>query len=227
MNKKIIAIALSLSFVSVSSFAGIPVIDPTAIAQATAMVNEAKNQLVELKSQVETAKNQLKEFQNEAEATKKRLEGYSDFSSYFDSSSSYLKDTLNETMQDVSSQDLSNYFSQNNISVESGSGVEAVYKSKIEKIKTYERLQDNLSKQTLKMDRLQRDFEKATTPQQKQDILNTVQMEKLKMDTTMQSVNFELNKQSEQEKIEDNEVQRKYIESENKTPSIKGSFDLN
>ena len=225
MKKTMIALLIS-GFMG-SAVAEIPVIDPTAIAQATALVAEAKNQLKELQDQVNTAKNQLADFQKEAEATKKRLEGYSDFSSYFDSSSAYLKNTLDDAAKSISSQDLDNYYKSNNINdVKQGSGLEAVYKSKIEKIKTYERLQDNLSKQTNKMDRLQRDFENATTPQQKQDILNTVQMEKLKMDVTMQSVNFELQKQKEQEQIIDNEVQREYMRNENKSPEINGEVSL-
>lgn len=228
MKIRTLFLLISFSFTPVAfSSGGIPTIDGAAIAQSAQILNEAKNQLKELQDQVKTAKNQLADFQKEAEATKKRLEGYSDFSSYFDSSSSYLKNTLDDVKKDVSSKDLMDYFSDNNIQVKEGSGLEAVYKSKVEEIKTYERLQDNLTSQTKKMDRLQRDFENATTPQQKQDILNTLQMENLKMDTTLKAVDYEMKKKKEAAEIAQNELQRSYMEKEMKTPEIKGSFKLN
>lgn len=225
--KKTMIVLLISSFMG-SAVAAIPVIDPTAIAQATALVAEAKNQLKELQDQVNTAKSQLDDFRKEAEATKKRLEGYSDFSSYFDSSSAYLKNTLEDATKSITSQDLDDYYKSNNINdVKKGSGLETIYKEKVEQIKTYERLQNNLSEQTKKMDRLQRDFENATTPQQKQDILNAVQMEKLKMDVTMQAVNYELQKKNEENTVRENELKRNYMGSEMKVPNINGDFSLN
>lgn len=228
MRKNSVAVLLSSVLASPVVFGGgIPTIDGAAIAQSAQILNEAKNQLKELQDQVKTAKNQLADFKKEAEETKRRLEGYTDFSSYFDSSSAYLKDTLNDVKKDITSKDLSDFFNDNNIQVEDGSGLESIYKAKVEEIKTYERLQDNLTTQTKKMDRLQRDFESATTPQQKQDILNTLQMENLKMDTTLKAVDYELRKQKETQQIKENELQRKYMENEMKTPEIKGSFNLN
>lgn len=228
MKKNIVAVLLSSALASPVVFGGgIPTIDGAAIAQSAQILNEAKNQLKELQDQVKTAKNQLADFQKEAEETKRRLEGYTDFGSYFDSSSAYLKDTLNDVKKDITSKDLSDFFNDNDIKVEDGSGLESIYKAKVEEIKTYERLQDNLTTQAKKMDRLQRDFESATTPQQKQDILNTLQMENLKMDTTLKAVDYELKKQKETQQIKENELQRKYMENEMKTPEIKGSFNLN
>lgn len=228
MKKNSIAILLSSVLVSPVVFSGgIPTIDVAAIAQSAKILKEAKNQLKEMQNQVKTAKNQLSDFKKEAEETKRRLEGYTDFSRYFDSSSSYLKETLNDVKKDITSKDLSDFFNDNNIKVEDSSGLESIYKAKVEEIKKYERLQDNLTTQAKNMDRLQRDFESAITPQQKQDILNTLQMENIKMDTTLKVVDYQLEKQKQAQQIKENELHRRYMENELKTPEIRGSFDIN
>ncbi|WHT81968.1 type IV secretion system protein [Providencia rettgeri] len=229
MKKNIITLTLLASFVfSPLSFAGgIPTIDVAAIAEAEKMLLEARNQLKELQTQVATAKSQLDDFRKEAEETKKRLEGYTDFSNIFDSSTEYLKDTLNDFKSDIKQVEIDDYLKSKGVDVQDNTELKADYERKVEQIKRYEKIQTNLESQSTKLDKLQREFRDATTPQKREEILNTIQLENLKMQNTMKTVELEMKKQEQENKILESEAMKASMDNEFKKPSIKGYFDIN
>lgn len=229
MKKNIITLTLLVSFVfSPLSFAGgIPTIDVAAIAEAEKMLLEARNQLKELQTQVATAKSQLDDFRKEAEETKKRLEGYTDFSNIFDSSTEYLKDTLNDFKSDIKQVEIDDYLKSKGVDVQDNTELKADYERKVEQIKRYEKIQTNLESQSTKLDKLQREFRDATTPQKREEILNTIQLENLKMQNTMKTVELEMKKQEQENKILESEAMKASMDNEFKKPSIKGYFDIN
>ncbi|MFH6841013.1 type IV secretion system protein [Providencia sp. 2024EL-00732] len=228
MKKNIITLTLLASFVfSPLSFAGgIPTIDVAAIAEAEKMLLEARNQLKELQTQVATAKSQLDDFRKEAEETKKRLEGYTDFSNIFDSSTEYLKDTLNDFKSDIKQVEIDDYLKSKGVDVQDNTELKADYERKVEQIKRYEKIQTNLESQSTKLDKLQREFRDATTPQKREEILNTIQLENLKMQNTMKTVELEMKKQEQEQEIEKKEAVVKYLNSEMETFKPKGFIDL-
>lgn len=229
MKRNIIALSVLVSFTfSPLSFAGgIPTIDVAAIAESVKMLEEARNQLNELKTQVATAKSQLDSFVKEAEDTKRRLEGYTDFSNIFDSSTEYLKDTLNDFKSDIKQVEIDDYLKSKSVDVKDDTELKADYERKVEKIKRYEKIQTNLESQSSKLDKLQREFKSATTPQKREEILNTIQLENLKMQNTMKTVELEMKKQEQENQILESEALKASMDKEFKKPSIKGYFEIN
>ncbi|HHR6469815.1 TPA: type IV secretion system protein [Providencia alcalifaciens] len=229
MKKNMIALTLAASFIfSPISFAGgIPVIDAAGLAESVKMVMEAQNQLKELQDQVKTAKSQLDDFRKEAEETKKRLEGYANFDNIFDSSTEFLKDTLKDYEKEISKGEVDDYLKSKGIDVKDDTELKAQYERKIEQIKRNEKTQERLMQQSKKMDKLQREFETATTPQKREEILNTIQLENLKMQNTMKAVELEIKKQEEENKILENEALKASVSKEFEKPKIKGYFDIN
>lgn len=205
---------------------GIPTFDALNVQQSVKMVAEAQKQLKELQEQVATAKSQLDDFRKEAEETKKRLEGFTDFGNIFDSSTAYLKDTLKDIQGDLSDADYYDWQAKQKIETEKGSGLEAEYQRRAAKIHRYEKMQDNLKVQSAKLDSLQREFKDATTPQKREEVLNTIQLENLKMQNTMKAVEFEMKKQEQEDAVAEKEALNKYMDEQMKTPTMKGFFTL-
>lgn len=227
MRKIVTALLLVFACSSSSVYAsGIPVIDAASIAESVKMLAEAQKQLKELQEQVATAKNQLEDFRKEAEETKKRLEGFTDFGNIFDSSTAYLKDTLKDIQGDLSDADYYDWQAKQKIETEKGSGLEAEYQRRAAKIHRYEKMQDNLTVQSAKLDSLQREFKDATTPQKREEVLNTIQLENLKMQNTMKAVEFEMKKQEQEDAVAEKEALKKHMAEQMESPKITGYFAL-
>ncbi|MEG9385077.1 type IV secretion system protein [Morganella morganii] len=227
MRKIITALLLVFTCSSSSVYAsGIPVIDAASIAESVKMLAEAQKQLKELQEQVATAKSQLEDFRKEAEETKKRLEGFTDFGNIFDSSTAYLKDTLKDIQGDLSDADYYDWQAKQKIETEKGSGLEAEYQRRAAKIHHYEKMQDNLTVQSAKLDSLQREFKDATTPQKREEVLNTIQLENLKMQNTMKAVEFEIKKQEQEDAVAEKEALKKHMAEQMESPKITGYFSL-
>ncbi|HED3891543.1 TPA: hypothetical protein R4229_003977 [Morganella morganii] len=227
MRKTIMALFVIFTCSVSSVYAdGIPTFDALNVQQSVKMVAEAQKQLEELKEQVATAKSQLEDFRKEAEETKKRLEGFTDFGNIFDSSTAYLKDTLKDIQGDLSDADYYDWQAKQKIETEKGSGLEAEYQRRAAKIHRYEKLQDNLTLQSAKMDSLQREFKGATTPQKREEILNTIQLENLSMQNTMKAVEFEMKKQEQEDAIAEKEALKKHMAEQMEAPKITGYFPL-
>lgn len=226
--RKIITALFVIFTCSVSSVYadGIPTFDALNVQQSVKMVAEAQKQLKELQEQVATAKSQLEDFRKEAEETKKRLEGFTDFGNIFDSSTAYLKDTLKDIQGDLSDADYYDWQAKQKIETEKGSGLEAEYQRRAAKIHRYEKMQDNLTVQSAKLDSLQREFKDATTPQKREEVLNTIQLENLKMQNTMKAVEFEMKKQEQEDAVAEKEALKKHMAEQMESPKITGYFPL-
>ncbi|WGM13869.1 type IV secretion system protein (plasmid) [Arsenophonus nasoniae] len=220
MKKRLIALILAQIFLNFSH-AAIPVLDLKAIAEAQRMFEQAKKQLSELEEQVKTAKSQLDSFKKEAELTKKRFEGYSDFTAIFGSASAYLKDNLTEIKKGLSDADWQKIKKENDLDFSREGEMTAIeknIKAKFEQTKRLEKMTDVLMKKTEKLDSLQKAFKNATTPQQREEVLNTLQLENQAMQNTLASVNLEIQRQEKIEQIEKQKLDYQYSKSQFRKP---------
>ncbi|EGZ8458157.1 conjugal transfer protein TrbJ [Salmonella enterica] len=208
MKKKFLALLLAISFNNYAS--GIPVVDVAAIAKTVeeglTRAQEAANNLAQLKQQYEQS---IKY----AEEQKKRLEGFSNFSNGFDSASSYMKDSLDQITNDAS-KNLSDVRNKYNLSSDSAN-IQARYDATLKKIKIYEDFNDNLQSRAKRMQKLQESFATATTPQEKADLANQLNTEKLTLD--MQIKQYDI---AERQLTAQNEAEYEQLRKE----SISGMF---
>lgn len=203
--KRLAYVVLLASLSGQAMASGIPTVDVAAIAKTVeeglTRAQEAANQLNQLKEQYEQ---QIKY----AEDQKQRLEGFTDFSSGFDSASSYMKDSLSSITDDAKS-DLSNLRDKYGLS-SSNSVAQARYDGLLQKIKIYDDFNDSLRDRANRITSLQNDFSSADTPQKKADLANQLSTEKMTLD--MQIKQFDLaERQMESAENARYEVERKKI----------------
>ena len=203
--KKLAYVVLLASLSGQVMASGIPTVDVAAIAKTVeeglTRAQEAANQPNQLKEQYEQ---QIKY----AEDQKQRLEGFTDFSSGFDSASSYMKDSLSSITDDAKS-DLSDLRDKYGLS-SSNSVAQARYDGLLQKIKIYDDFNDSLRDRANRITSLQNDFSSADTPQKKADLANQLSTEKMTLD--MQIKQFDLaERQMESAENARYEVERKNI----------------
>lgn len=203
--KKLAYVVLLASLSGQVMASGIPTVDVAAIAKTVeeglTRAQEAANQLNQLKEQYEQ---QIKY----AEDQKQRLEGFTDFSSGFDSASSYMKDSLSSITDDAKS-DLSGLRDKYGLS-SSNSVAQARYDGLLQKIKIYDNFNDSLRERANRITSLQNDFSSADTPQKKADLANQLSTEKMTLD--MQIKQFDLaERQMESAENARYEVERRNI----------------
>ena len=206
--KKLAYVVLLASLSGQVMASGIPTVDVAAIAKTVeeglTRAQEAANQLNQLKEQYEQ---QIKY----AEDQKQRLEGFTDFSSGFDSASSYMKDSLSSITDDAKS-DLSDLRDKYGLS-SSNSVAQARYDGLLQKIKIYDDFNDSLRDRANRITSLQNDFSSADTPQKKADLANQLSTEKMTLD--MQIKQFDLaERQMESAEKARYEVERQHIMNE-------------
>ncbi len=206
--KKLACVFLLASLSGQVMASGIPTVDVAAIAKTVeeglTRAQEAANQLNQLKEQYEQ---QIKY----AEDQKQRLEGFTDFSSGFDSASSYMKDSLSSITDDAKS-DLSGLRDKYGLS-SSDSTAQARYDGLLQKIKIYDDFNDSLRDRANRITSLQNDFSSADTPQKKADLANQLSTEKMTLD--MQIKQFDLaERQMESAEKARYEVERQNIMKE-------------
>lgn len=224
MQKRLIAIILVQIFFNFSH-AAIPVFDAKSLIEAQNMLKNATEQLKILNKQVETTKNQLESFKKEAELTKNRFEGYSDFTAIFGSASSYLKNNLTEIKKGLSDDDWQKMKKENDLDFNREGEMAAIeknIKAKFEQTKRLEKMTNVLMKKTEKLDSLQKAFKNATTPQQREEVSNTLQLENQAMQNTLASVNLEIQRQEKIEQIENAKMDYKYVSKQLVNPNNKG-----
>lgn len=178
--KKLLTIVLSgiLTVTSPSLFAsGIPVVDAASIAKT---VEEGLNRAAEAAKQLEQLKQQYEQAIKYAEEQKKRLEGFTDFSHGFDSTSSYMKDSLSSITNSAKS-NLNSLRSQYELS-SNVAETQQRYDAILAKIKFYENFNNEMQERAKRITNLQKDFASADTPQKKADLSNQLNTEKLTME---------------------------------------------
>ncbi|ELH6543596.1 conjugal transfer protein TrbJ [Escherichia coli] len=177
--KKLLTILLSgiLIVTSPSLFAGIPVVDAASIAKT---VEEGLNRAAEAAKQLEQLKQQYEQAIKYAEEQKKRLEGFTDFSHGFDSTSSYMKDSLSSITNSAKS-NLNSLRSQYELS-SNVAETQQRYDAILAKIKFYENFNNEMQERAKRLTTLQKEFASADTPQKKADLSNQLNTEKLTME---------------------------------------------
>lgn len=177
--KKLLTILLSgiLIVTSPSLFAGIPVVDAASIAKT---VEEGLNRAAEAAKQLEQLKQQYEQAIKYAEEQKKRLEGFTDLSHGFDSTSSYMKDSLSSITNSAKS-NLNSLRSQYELS-SNVAETQQRYDAILAKIKFYENFNNEMQERAKRLTTLQKEFASADTPQKKADLSNQLNTEKLTME---------------------------------------------
>ncbi|HBJ0272038.1 TPA: conjugal transfer protein TrbJ [Escherichia coli] len=163
--------------ITCNAIAAIPVIDPASIAKT---VEEGVNRAKEAAANLQQLKEQYEQTIKYAEEQKRRLEGFTDFSNGFDSAESYMKTRLSEltdySKTNVNSlRDKYNLKSTNNLA-------QNRYDSILKKIDFYEKFNKSLLERANRMQNLQSSFSHASTPQQKADLANQLNTEKLTLE---------------------------------------------
>ncbi|EBG4516807.1 conjugal transfer protein TrbJ [Salmonella enterica] len=178
MKIKLISTLIVLSLTSGFAVAsGIPVVDVASIAKT---VEEGINRAQEAANQLSQLKDQYEQSIKYAEAQKERLEGFTDFSSGFDSASSYMKDSLSN-ITDGAKSDLSGLRGQYGLS-SNDSTTQARYDGLLQKIKFYDDFNKSMRERANRITGLQNAFSGADTPQKKADLANQLNTEQMTLD---------------------------------------------
>lgn len=209
MKMKLLA-AVMLAAAFNSQATGILTLDTAAIAKT---VEEGLTRAEEAAKNLAQLKEQYEQSVKYAEDQKKRLEGFSDFSNGFDSASSYMKDSLDQITNEASKNlaDVRNSYGLKSDST----NIQARYDATLKKIKIYEDFNDDLQSRAKRMQKLQESFGSATTPQEKSDLANQLNAEKLTLD--MQIKQYDI---AERQLTAQNEAKYEQLRKE----SISGMF---
>ena len=162
---------------SFNAVAAIPVVDPASIAKT---VEEGINRAKEAAANLQQLKEQYEQTIKYAEEQKRRLEGFTDFSNGFDTASSYMKNSLNDIASE-SHMGLDNLRKKYALS-STDSSAQNRYDAVLQKINFYEQFNKSLQQRAERVQTLQGLFSSAQTPQQKTDLANQLNTEKLTLE---------------------------------------------
>ncbi|HAY9652451.1 TPA: conjugal transfer protein TrbJ [Shigella sonnei] len=174
---KLIHICLLTILSSFNAAAAIPVVDPASIAKT---VEEGINRAKEAAANLQQLKEQYEQTIKYAEEQKRRLEGFTDFSNGFDTASSYMKNSLNDIASE-SHMGLDNLRKKYALS-STDSSAQNRYDAVLQKINFYEQFNKSLQQRAERVQTLQGLFSSAQTPQQKTDLANQLNTEKLTLE---------------------------------------------
>ena len=174
---KLIHICLLTILSSFNAVAAIPVVDPASIAKT---VEEGINRAKEAAANLQQLKEQYEQTIKYAEEQKRRLEGFTDFSNGFDTVSSYMKNSLNDIASE-SHMGLDNLRKKYALS-STDSSAQNRYDAVLQKINFYEQFNKSLQQRAERVQTLQGLFSSAQTPQQKTDLANQLNTEKLTLE---------------------------------------------
>ncbi|WP_396061566.1 type IV secretion system protein [Escherichia coli] len=174
---KLIYICLLATLSSFNAVAAIPVIDPASIAKT---VEEGISRAKEAAANLQQLKEQYEQTIKYAEEQKRRLEGFTDFSNGFDTASSYMKNSLNDIASEshIGLDDLRKKYALSS----TDSAAQNRYDAVLQKINFYEQFNKSLQQRAERVQTLQGLFSSAQTPQQKTDLANQLNTEKLTLE---------------------------------------------
>ncbi|EEZ8146481.1 conjugal transfer protein TrbJ [Escherichia coli] len=164
-------------FITHNAIAAIPVVDPASIAKT---VEEGVTRAKEAAANLQQLKEQYEQTIKYAEEQKRRLEGFTDFSNSFDSAESYMKTRLSD-LTDHSKENVNSLRDKYNLKSESNLA-QTRYDSILKQIDFYEKFNKSLLERANRMQNLQNSFSHANTPQQKADLANQLNTEKLTLE---------------------------------------------
>ncbi|MGL5290034.1 MAG: type IV secretion system protein [Aeromonas sp.] len=208
MKKHFLSLAVASAMVlsSPTFAAGIPVVDVAAIAKT---VEEGLTRAQEAKAQLDQAMADYNQAKGIGEAAQKRFEGYSDFSNVFDTAASFMK----ENVSDLAKPDDIGALRDEYGVVSKDPAVQEKYDGMLKEISLYDNFNKSLIKTSKQLDDLQGDFAAATTPQQKEDISNQLQMEMLKQQAVMQQFTIAQAKIAQDQKIQKQKIADAFMDA--------------
>lgn len=216
-KKTKLVILLSVLNANLAFSSGIPTVDVAAIANGVQMLLEAQNQLKELQDQVNTAKNQLNEFKNEALEQKRRLEGFMDYQSMFDSSVAYVKNAGKEWADLASNWDDAKYQKMKkeyDIPDDLSDGMNHYFNEKGKMLDAYAGAIESAEEESKKLDKLLKEFKDAETPARREELSNTINMQRARVEAAIKKAQLEKEKFETKEKIEKESLEIKHIKSQ-------------
>ncbi|EFA9346573.1 MULTISPECIES: type IV secretion system protein [Escherichia] len=174
---KLIYICLLVALSSFNAVAAIPVVDPASIAKT---VEEGISRAKEAAANLQQLKEQYEQTIKYAEEQKRRLEGFTDFSNGFDTASSYMRNSLNDIASEshIGLDSLRKKYALSS----TDSAAQNRYDAVLQKINFYEQFNKSLQQRAERVQTLQGLFSSAQTPQQKTDLANQLNTEKLTLE---------------------------------------------
>ncbi|MEF4107750.1 type IV secretion system protein, partial [Escherichia coli] len=150
---------------------------PASIAKT---VEEGISRAKEAAANLQQLKEQYEQTIKYAEEQKRRLEGFTDFSNGFDTASSYMKNSLNDIASESHTglDDLRKKYALSS----TDSAAQNRYDAVLQKINFYEQFNKSLQQRAERVQTLQGLFSSAQTPQQKTDLANQLNTEKLTLE---------------------------------------------
>ncbi|HBB1535755.1 TPA: conjugal transfer protein TrbJ [Escherichia coli] len=174
---KLIYICLLVALSSFNAVAAITVVDPASIAKT---VEEGISRAKEAAANLQQLKEQYEQTIKYAEEQKRRLEGFTDFSNGFDTASSYMRNSLNDIASEshIGLDSLRKKYALSS----TDSAAQNRYDAVLQKINFYEQFNKSLQQRAERVQTLQGLFSSAQTPQQKTDLANQLNTEKLTLE---------------------------------------------
>ncbi|HFV2116416.1 TPA: type IV secretion system protein [Escherichia coli] len=174
---KLIYICLLVALSSFNAVAAIPVVDPASIAKT---IEEGISRAKEAAANLQQLKEQYEQTIKYAEEQKRRLEGFTDFSNGFDTASSYMRNSLNDIASEshIGLDSLRKKYALSS----TDSAAQNRYDAVLQKINFYEQFNKSLQQRAERVQTLQGLFSSAQTPQQKTDLANQLNTEKLTLE---------------------------------------------
>ncbi|MED9207405.1 type IV secretion system protein [Escherichia marmotae] len=174
---KLIYICLLVALSSFNAVAAISVVDPASIAKT---VEEGISRAKEAAANLQQLKEQYEQTIKYAEEQKRRLEGFTDFSNGFDTASSYMRNSLNDIASEshIGLDSLRKKYALSS----TDSAAQNRYDAVLQKINFYEQFNKSLQQRAERVQTLQGLFSSAQTPQQKTDLANQLNTEKLTLE---------------------------------------------
>lgn len=213
LKKILVAVLISISFVSVSNSSGIPVVDVASIAKT---VEEGLTRAQEAARQYEQLKSEYEQSVKYAEEQKKRLEGFTNFNSGFDTASSYMKQQLQD-LTDPKQYDVDSELDK--FGLNGSESIKARLEGAAAKVKFFDTYNVELKDRATKLEILQSKYNEATTPQQKTDLTNQLQTEQINMQYFMKQNELAEKQMEQQDKLRQEQLRKQWMEQH----SYKGS----
>lgn len=206
---------LNFGVITTSNAQGIPVYDNAQTLQnAQNFLKEMQEMAEQLKTatdQLNTAKDQLSSFKDEALQMKKRLEGFSNFGQNF-SVDDFAK-SLDSIIGAVDKATVNDFMSSNGLNKFDDEQLKKHFTRQAETYSKYDALVKNLESKDQQLTNLKKQFDSADTPQKREEISNTISLEKAKMDNINKTAEYELKKAEIQNQAKEKAEYNEYMKS--------------
>ena len=197
-----------LSFSGLAFSQGIPTYD-----NANVMLQQQNfiKQLAEMAEQLKVAQDQLNSFKNEAMNMQRRLEGYTGFVDGF--AKKDLINSLNDLINKIDTESVNSFLERNNLSEITDERMKENVKREATTYSIYEGLITQLKDVNKDISNLEKKFQQAQTPQEREELANAISIQKMKLDNLNKTAEYELKKIEIDNKAKDDAEYYEYINS--------------